>query len=164
MLPPQKKKTSQSLCLPVCVCVSLPLSDGVLLPCIQGLGSLSLPFPPPPLPARDPTLRPHPSSLCQSGAAQPCRGAEPPATRHRLQPGRRRGAAAADPRTNAWGGGIVALVACACSHPCNPPSINAVLQRPAAYCSEMVERSTHVTLLTSASRLIEDTSAGWGGW
>lgn len=46
-----------------------------LLPCIQGLGSLSLPFPPPPLPTYDPTLRPHPSSLCQSGAAQPCRGA-----------------------------------------------------------------------------------------
>lgn len=49
---------------------------GVLLPCVLGLGSLSLPFPPPPLPACDPTLRPHPSSLCQSGAAQPCRGAE----------------------------------------------------------------------------------------
>lgn len=47
----------------------------LLLPCIQGLGSLSLPFPPPPLPTYDPTLRPHPSSLCQSGAAQPCRGA-----------------------------------------------------------------------------------------
>lgn len=47
----------------------------LLLPCIQGLGSLSLPFPPPPLPTYDPTLRPHPSSLCQSGAAQPCGGA-----------------------------------------------------------------------------------------
>lgn len=68
---------------------SLPLSVGVLLPCIEGLGSLSLPFPPPPLPACDPTLRPHPSSLCQSGAAQPCRGAELPATRHRLQAAKR---------------------------------------------------------------------------
>lgn len=38
-----------------------------------------------------------------------------------------------------------------------------LLQR-AAYCQAMVRRGTHVTLLTSASRLIEDTSAGWGGW
>lgn len=54
--------------------LSVRLSS-LLLPCIQGLGSLSLPFPPPPLPTYDPTLRPHPSSLCQSGAAQPCGGA-----------------------------------------------------------------------------------------
>lgn len=74
LLPPQKNKKKKQ---PVSLCLSLSLSVGVLLPCIQGLGSLSLPFPPPPLPACDPTLRPHPSSLCQSGAAQPCRGAGP---------------------------------------------------------------------------------------
>lgn len=91
--PPPKKKTQ-----PVSLCVSLPLSDGVLLPCIQGLGSLSLPFPPPPLPACDPTLRPHPSSLCQSGAAQPCRGAELPAT-HWLQAGRQAGRAGKEERS-----------------------------------------------------------------
>lgn len=62
------QKSAGSLC-------ASPSLNGVLLPCIQGLGSLSLPFPPPPLPACDPTLRPHPSSLCQSGAAQPCREA-----------------------------------------------------------------------------------------
>lgn len=61
-------------------CVSPSLWVGLLLPCIQGLGSLSLPFPPPPLPACDPTLRPHPSSLCQSAELQPCRGAEPSPT------------------------------------------------------------------------------------
>lgn len=66
--PPETQKAaslwvSPSLCrLVVAVC--------------SGLGSLSLPFPPPPLPACDPTLRPHPSSGCQSGAAQPCRGAQ----------------------------------------------------------------------------------------
>lgn len=43
-------------------------------------------------------------------------------------------------------------------------SINAMLLQQAAHCQAMVKRSTHVTLLTSASRLIEDTSAGWGGW
>lgn len=83
LLPPLKN--GRSLC-----CLSLSL-NGVLLPCIQGLGSLSLPFPPPPLPACDPTLRPHPSSLCQSRAAQPCRGAGAAGDPTRLQAVRRAG-------------------------------------------------------------------------
>lgn len=169
--PPPKKKTQ-----PVSLCVSLPLSDGVLLPCIQGLGSLSLPFPPPPLPACDPTLRPHPSSLCQSGAAQPCRGAELPAT-HWLQAGRqagraRRRGAAAEPRTKCVG--IFLKIACKQHgstrihiHPLHPtpphPPLIFECHAAAAGGSLIAQSSTHVTLMTSASGLIEDTSAGWGG-
>lgn len=47
-----------SVSVSVSVCPSLCLCIGVLLPCIEGLGSLSLPVPPPPLPC----LWPHPAS------------------------------------------------------------------------------------------------------
>lgn len=107
---------------PVSLRLSLSL-NGVLLPCIQGLGSLSLPFPPPPLPACDPTLRPHPSSLCQSGAAQPCRGAgaagDPTPAAGGRAGRRRRGAAAAEPRAK-----FTVIFYCVqpaarlCLHPC----------------------------------------------
>lgn len=70
----RRRRLLSRLPLPESAGLSVRLSS-LLLPCVQGLGSLSLPFPPPPLPTYDPTLRPHPSSLCQSGAAQPCRGA-----------------------------------------------------------------------------------------
>lgn len=158
--PPKNKKKNQ----PVSLCLSLSLSVGVLLPCIQGLGSLSLPFPPPPLPACDPTLRPHPSSLCQSGAAQPCRGAGPLCRRPDTGSGRAgsaRGAAAEAPAhkckergVEVWGA-LIASTSTAL-HITSSPMHQCCAA--AAYCPRMMmKRNTHVTLLTSPSKLIEDT-------
>lgn len=77
-----------SLCVPLCVSVSVcccRVLKGWALSLCLFLLRLSL--------ACDPTLRPHPSSLCQSGAAQPCRNAQRGEQGRRRR--RRRAAAAA---------------------------------------------------------------------
>lgn len=168
-LPPPKKKHSQSLC----VCLSLSLTacccrvfKGWALSLCLFLLRLSLLVTPPCVPTPHLSV----SQELRSPAEEPsCR--RPTGCRQAgRQAGRaRRRGAAAEPRTKCVGIFLKNRMQTTRIHihplhptPPHPPLIFEC-HAAAAGGSLIAQSSTHVTLMTSASGLIEDTSAGWGG-